>query len=53
MIKEQEATVGLVKAGRPKKKRVSEKPDLRKPTLAEAGINKGLAHRASSVSPTR
>jgi hypothetical protein len=47
MIKAQKETVGLAKAGRRPKNRVSEKPDL--PTLEEAGIDKNLAHRARSA----
>ena len=41
-------TIGMAKAGRPLKNRVETKPDL-PPTLAEAGIDKNLAHRARSL----
>ncbi len=48
MMKEQKKTVGLNRGGRPKTG-LSENPLSFKPTLAEAGIDKNLAHRARSL----
>jgi hypothetical protein len=46
MMEAQKKMVGLAKAGRPSKQnRVTEKPNS-VPTLAEAGIDKNLAHQA-------
>jgi hypothetical protein len=47
MIQQQKETVGLAKAGRPTKNRVSEKPNL--PTLASQGIDKNLANKARKM----
>jgi hypothetical protein len=46
LVDQQRKTVGLSKGGGGSKKRVSEKPSARKPTLAEVGIDKNLAHRS-------
>jgi hypothetical protein len=48
MMKEQKKTVGLNSGGRPKTG-LSDNPVSFKPTLAEAGIDKNLAHRARGL----
>jgi hypothetical protein len=48
MMKEQKKIIGLNRGGRPKTG-LSENPVSFKPTLAEAGIDKNLAHRARSL----
>lgn len=49
LIEKQKETVGLAPAGRPPKNRVSEKPNLRPPTLKAAGVGKNLAHKARKL----
>jgi hypothetical protein len=57
MMAEQKETVGLAKAGRPREIGLRENPiSSGPPTLAEAGIDKNLAHRArklAAMSPER
>jgi hypothetical protein len=48
LMDRQRQSVGFNKGGRGKK-RVSEKPSIGKPTLAEVGIDKNLAHRSRTA----
>ena len=49
LMSAQRETVGLAPAGRPKQIGLESNPIIRPPTLAEAGIDKNLAHRARAA----